>query len=51
MKKHVRTAEQIKIAESMAKVYEKLIEYKKKINSDLVISRDGKIVKISASEL
>lgn len=46
MKKHVRTANQQKILEAMDKVYEKLIEYKKRMNSDLVIMKDGKIVKI-----
>ena len=46
MKKHVRTANQEKILASMDKVYEKLIEFKKKMNSELVIMKDGKIVKI-----
>jgi hypothetical protein len=46
MKKYVRTENQAKIFESMVKVYEKLIEQKKKMNSELVILRDGKIVKV-----
>jgi len=46
MKKHKRTSTQSKILKSMDKVYEKLIEYKRKTNSELVIIQDGKIVKI-----
>jgi hypothetical protein len=30
----------------MDKVYEKLIEHKRKINSDLVILKDGKIIRV-----
>ena len=41
-----RTSTQIKILESMDKVYEKLIEFKKKMNSDLVVLKDDKIVRI-----
>jgi hypothetical protein len=33
-----------KIIASMDLVYEKLIEYKRKINSELVVMQDGKIV-------
>lgn len=46
MKKHKRTSTQSKILKSMDKVYEKLIEYKRKTNSELVILQDGKIVRI-----
>ena len=46
MKTHKRTQEQIKILEGMDKVYEKLIEFKKKINSDLIIFKDNKIIRI-----
>lgn len=46
MKAYKRTSTQTKILESMDKVYEKLIEYKRKNNSELVILQDGKIVKI-----
>jgi hypothetical protein len=46
MKEHVRSANQQKILEAMDKVYEKLIEYKKRMNSELVVMKDGKIVKI-----
>jgi hypothetical protein len=35
-----------KIVKGLEKVYEKLIEFKKAKNSELVIMRNGKIVKI-----
>ncbi|MGE6220766.1 hypothetical protein ACQKCH_13140 [Nubsella zeaxanthinifaciens] len=35
-----------KLLEGLEKVYEKLIEFKKQKKSDLVILKDGKIVKI-----
>ena len=35
-----------KIVKGLEKVYERLIEFKKSKNSELVIIRDGKIVKI-----
>jgi hypothetical protein len=35
-----------KIIASMDLVYEKLVEYKRKINSELVIMQDGKIVHV-----
>lgn len=35
-----------KILKGLDKAYKKLIEYKKKKNSELVIMQDGKIVKI-----
>jgi hypothetical protein len=46
MKTFKRTANQTKILEGMDKVYEKLIEFKKKAKSDLVILKDGKIVRV-----
>ena len=46
MKAYKRTSNQTKILEGMDRVYEKLIEFKKKINSELVILKDGKIVRI-----
>jgi hypothetical protein len=46
MKSDKRSPEQIKILEGMDKVYEKLIEFKKRMNSELVIIKKGKIVKI-----
>jgi len=46
MKEYKRTSTQTKILEGMDKVYEKLIEFKKKMNSELVIIQDDKIVRI-----
>ena len=46
MKVHKLTPTQTRIMEGMDKVYEKLIEFKRKNNSYLVIIQDGKIVKI-----
>jgi hypothetical protein len=40
------TPSQAKILEGMDKVYEKLLEFKKKMNSDLVILKDNKIVRV-----
>jgi hypothetical protein len=46
MKTYKRTSNQKRILEGMDKVYEKLIEFKKKMNSELVILKDDKIVRI-----
>ena len=46
MKTYKRTPNQTKIIEGMDKVYEKLIEFKRKMNSELVILRDNKIIRI-----
>jgi hypothetical protein len=46
MKTYKRTPNQTKIIEGMDKVYEKLIEFKKKMNSELVILKEDKIVRI-----
>ncbi len=46
MKAYKRTANQKRILEGMDKVYEKLIEFKKKMNSELVILKDEKIVRV-----
>jgi hypothetical protein len=46
MKTHKMTPNQTKILEGMDKVYDKLIEFKKKMNSELVIIKDNKIIKI-----
>lgn len=46
MKEYKRTSTQTKILEGMDKVYEKLIEFKKKMNSELVVIQDDKIVRI-----
>lgn len=40
-----------KILLGLDKVYEKLIEFKKQKKSELVILKDGKIVKIKPEEL
>jgi hypothetical protein len=49
--KTTTTPTQKKIIEAMDKVYENLIESKKKTNSDLAVMKDGKIVRIKASSL
>ncbi len=46
MKPHKLTANQKKIVEGMDKVYDNLIEFKRKMNSELVVLKDGKIVRI-----
>ena len=46
MEKYKRTTNQSKILEGMDKVYERLIEFKKRMNSELVILKDGKIVRV-----
>ncbi len=46
MKTYKRTPNQTKIIEGMDKVYENLIEFKKKMNSELVILKEDKIVRI-----
>lgn len=46
MKTHKRSLQQQKILDAMDKVYENLIAYKKKMNSELVVMREGKIVRI-----
>ena len=50
MKTSKRTLTQVKILRGMDRVYEKLIEQKRKANSDLVILQDGKIVKIKPQD-
>ena len=46
MKTHKRTLNQKKILEGMDKVYDKLIELKNKMNSEMAILKDGKIIRI-----
>jgi hypothetical protein len=46
MKEYKRSQNQQKIIDGMSKVYEKLIEFKKKANSELVILKDNKIVRV-----
>ena len=42
----IQKEEKIKILKGLEKVYEKLLEFKKSKNSELVVLRDNKIVKI-----
>lgn len=42
----IQTQEKNKILKGLEKVYEKLLEFKKQKNSELVVLRDNKIVKI-----
>ncbi|GAA6768957.1 MULTISPECIES: hypothetical protein [Flavobacterium] len=51
MKTYKRSATQTKILDAMDQVYDKLIEFKKKSNSELVIMKDNKIVKIKPKSL
>lgn len=46
MKEHKRTEQQLKIIAGMDKVYDKLIAFKKRMNSELVVIKDNKIVRI-----
>ncbi|MFV5689133.1 hypothetical protein ACM55M_10970 [Flavobacterium sp. ZT3R25] len=46
MKEYKRSQNQQKIVDGMNKVYEKLIEFKKRKNSELVILKDNKIVRV-----
>jgi ADP-glucose pyrophosphorylase len=46
MKSYKRTANQKKILEGMDKVYEKLIEFKRKMNSEIVVLNGDEIVRI-----
>jgi hypothetical protein len=48
MRKQPRTASQIKLAGALDKVYDNLIAYKKKMNSELVVMRNRKITRITA---
>ena len=42
----IQIEEKIKILKGLEKVYEKLLEFKKTKNSELIVLRDNKIVKI-----
>ena len=46
MKEYKQTEKQKKLLEGLEKVYERLIEFKKKMNSELVILKDNQIVKV-----
>ncbi len=46
METHKMTPNQTKILEGMDKVYDKLIEFKKKMNSELVVLKDNEITRV-----
>jgi hypothetical protein len=46
IKEYKRSENGQKIVDAMDKVHEKLIEFKKKMNSELVVMKDNKIVRI-----
>ncbi|MEO0059253.1 MAG: hypothetical protein RLZZ312_900 [Bacteroidota bacterium] len=46
IKEYKRSENAQKIIDAMDKVHEKLIEFKKKMNSELVVMKDDKIVRI-----
>lgn len=46
MKKFKRTANQSKILDGMDQVYEKLIEFKKRMNTELVVLKNDKIIRV-----
>ncbi|WP_395059028.1 hypothetical protein [Flavobacterium sp.] len=46
MNTYKRTPNQKKILEGMDKIYDKLIEFKKKANSELIVIKDNQIVRI-----
>lgn len=51
MGKYNRSETQEKILAGMDRVYENLIAFKKKMNSELVIMRDGKIAHVKAENM
>lgn len=50
MKKHKRTENQQRILDGMALIPARLIEFKKKMNSVLVVMKDGEIVFIKPED-
>jgi ribosomal protein S21 len=46
MKQFKRTSNKTKILNGMDKVYEKLIEFKKRMNTELVVLKDNKITRV-----
>ena len=46
-----KTERRNKILKGLEKAYEKMIEFKRRNNSELVIIRDNKIVKIKGEEI
>ncbi len=51
LKKHVRTPEQVKILQGMDLVRDRLIAFKKRMNTELVIMKGDKIVYIKPEDL
>lgn len=51
MKQNERNEEREKILKGLELTYERLIAFKKKMNTELVIMKDGKIVKINPKDL
>jgi len=51
MEKNELSPEQEKILAGMDRVYENLIAFKKKMNSELVIMRDGKIAHVKPENM
>ena len=51
MDKFELSPDQAKILAGMDKVYESLIAFKKKMNSELVVMRDGKIVYVKPEDM
>lgn len=43
--------ERDKIVKGLEETYRKLVEYKKRINSPMIVMRDGKIVAVDAHEM
>lgn len=50
MENDKRSLKRKKILEGLDKVYEKLIAFKIKMNSELVVLKEGKIVRIKPTE-
>lgn len=51
MENDKRSLKRKKILEGLDKVYEKLIAFKIKMNSELVVLKEGKIVRIKSTEI
>jgi hypothetical protein len=51
MEKYERSEQVQKIFDGLDKIYFKLKEFKKKMNSDTVVIKEGKIVKLKPDEL
>ena len=51
MTKETKLERQNKIVKGLEKAYEKMVEFKKKNNSPLIVSRNGKIIAIPPDEI